>query len=117
MDLTTVLENIKQLENNIKQLYEATPNNKKEETASTIKSEVTRLKSKLDRLTAGDLTFRFGKFKGQSIEDVPAWYLLWCYDQDWFKKHNSDMYNYIKSHIKSIKKEVEETAAIPSKFD
>lgn len=29
---------------------------------------------------------KFGVHKDSELRDVPASYLLWCFDEDWFKK-------------------------------
>ncbi len=55
----------------------------------------------------GTLIFKFGKFKGSLVKDVPSWYLLWCHEQDWFKKHNAEMYSYIKHNLRKLKKKAE----------
>lgn len=37
------------------------------------------------------MTFRFGKFYGKKIADVPVWYLTWLADQDWFAERFPQM--------------------------
>lgn len=46
----------------------------------------------------------FGKYRGKSIEDaeVTAHYLLWLYEQKWFKTFRPKVFNYIKKHKTDI---------------
>ncbi len=47
----------------------------------------------------------FGKHKGLKLEDVPAKYLLWLYDQDWMTKFE-DIMDYIAGNYESLEAEV-----------
>jgi len=38
----------------------------------------------------------FGKFKGVKLANVPAWYLLWLYNEN---KCNGDLKEYIKENL------------------
>ena len=55
-----------------------------------------------------NLVFTFGKHKGYHVDDVPASYLLWCYDQDWFAEQNPIIFNYIVDELKAIKNEAKQ---------
>ena len=41
-----------------------------------------------------DSLMPFGKFKGERMEDIPAWYLLWLLKQDWITDW-PDVHEYI----------------------
>ena len=32
------------------------------------------------------MILKFGKFKGDRLQDTPQWYQNWLYQQDWFNK-------------------------------
>jgi len=49
------------------------------------------------------LKMPFGKHKGQNMEDVPASYLLWLYEDGC---NNFEVRNYIEQNIAGIKKQV-----------
>lgn len=44
-----------------------------------------------------------GKFKGRRLEDVPAWHLLWLWDNNFGTKELRD---YIKDNLEVLKKEM-----------
>ncbi len=44
----------------------------------------------------------FGKFKGEKIANVPASYLLWCYDQEWCR---GEIKKYIEENKEVLIKE------------
>jgi uncharacterized protein (DUF3820 family) len=46
----------------------------------------------------------FGKFRGQKLEDVPASYLIWLYDNN---KCNGELKEYIKGIYRLLEMEVE----------
>lgn len=48
---------------------------------------------------------RFGKFKGEELGDVPAWYLLWLYDQDYCPVEVKDYVDKERKHLEKEKKE------------
>lgn len=54
----------------------------------------------------------FGKHKGEKLGDVPAKYLLWCYEQSFIKKSKPRLYAYLVKNIKRIEKEFEEEECI-----
>ena len=39
-------------------------------------------------------TLNFGKFKGQKLNDTPAWYQTWLLKQDWFNGNPSSTEDY-----------------------
>ncbi len=45
----------------------------------------------------------FGKYKGEKMENVPASYLLWLYDEN---KCNKEVRDYIEDNIDVLKEEV-----------
>lgn len=53
----------------------------------------------------GPVKIYFGKYKGQNLEDVPAAYLMWLYE-------NTDCYGAVKKYIEEnmagIKKQIED---------
>lgn len=34
------------------------------------------------------MVLKFGKFKGERLEDTPKWYREWLLKQDWFEQEN-----------------------------
>lgn len=46
----------------------------------------------------------FGKYKGDDMEDVPASYLLWLYDNN---KCNKAVKDYIEDNMDVLKKEIQ----------
>ena len=50
---------------------------------------------------------QFGKYKGKKMKDVPASYLIWCYEQDWILK-DPDLFTYIDTNWNALEQEVEE---------
>lgn len=48
----------------------------------------------------------FGKYKGKKLEDVPAHYLIWLYDND---KSFGDLKDYIEDNLDVLQQEVEES--------
>jgi hypothetical protein len=57
------------------------------------------------KLTDKDL-MPFGKYRGKTMEKVPAGYLLWMADQDWSAKW-PDVKEYIESCRKVLEKQTE----------
>lgn len=49
----------------------------------------------------------FGKYKGEKMENVPASYLLWLYDNN---VTNKDVKQYIEDNLDVLEKEVEENS-------
>ena len=47
----------------------------------------------------------FGKYIGTAIEDVPAWYLIWIYDN---KKCPKNYMEYIKDNLDELYQELKE---------
>jgi uncharacterized protein (DUF3820 family) len=45
----------------------------------------------------------FGKYKGQKMENVPASYLLWLYDEN---KCNREVRDYIKDNLDVLEDEI-----------
>ena len=43
-------------------------------------------------------TIRFGKYKGEAYEDIPASYLLWLFAQDWLLNSYPDTYAYCSAN-------------------
>jgi len=54
-----------------------------------------------------DYIFTFGKYQGQCIENVPASYLLWCYEQDEMMLRHPEIVAYVKKNKKHLDEEVE----------
>jgi len=50
----------------------------------------------------------FGKHKNHRLDDIPASYLLWLYDQDGFKNRNAELADYIDENRVLLEKEVGE---------
>lgn len=46
---------------------------------------------------SGDDVMMFGKYKGEKIDDVPAQYLIWLHEQDWFPRKFPELESYISS--------------------
>ncbi len=88
--------------------YNSLPAKIKEEYLQEIEKIIKRIKLEKTINDPTKLTFRFGKFKGKQITEVPAWYLLWCYGEDWFKKNNKEMYAFVKANLKTLKKQKED---------
>jgi len=44
----------------------------------------------------------YGKYKGDQMQNVPASYLLWAYDQDWCR---GNVKEYIKENLEVLKTE------------
>lgn len=49
--------------------------------------------------------FTFGKHKGELLNEVPAKYLLWLYDQDWLEDSHPDLYDYIQENYQHLERE------------
>jgi uncharacterized protein (DUF3820 family) len=51
-----------------------------------------------------------GKYHGNKLVDVPASYLLWLWDQEWFQKskftHESQIREYIQDNLQVLRKEI-----------
>lgn len=50
----------------------------------------------------------FGKHKGKPLEEVPAKYLLWLYEQDNFPTNYPELAKYIVLNMKGLEQEAEE---------
>ena len=48
----------------------------------------------------------FGKYKGKSIDEVPASYLQWCLLQDFVESDYPQFYNHLLDNEGSIMKEL-----------
>lgn len=55
-----------------------------------------------------DTPMPFGKHKGTKLKDVPAHYLLWAYDEDWFEKQYPKIWRYIDLHFDLLCEEVDD---------
>lgn len=64
-------------------------------------------KSKPVQPADGNSILPFGKYKGEKLGDIPAWYLIWLYDEDWFANKYSDIYMYIENNYHQLEKENE----------
>lgn len=42
-----------------------------------------------------------GKYRGTLMKDVPAWYLVWCYEN---QKLRSDVAGYVLRNIETLRK-------------
>lgn len=51
----------------------------------------------------------FGKYKGSRLADVPASYLMWCYDQN---VQQDKLGMYIKRQLRSLRREAEDEMLI-----
>lgn len=49
--------------------------------------------------------FTFGKYKGRELDDVPAGYLLWFYDQE---NCPEEIRKYVKKHKKDLEIEAQD---------
>jgi hypothetical protein len=88
--------------------FDSASSNEQQKFIKGLESLVKTLKNKDVDSSYSHLIFRFGAHKDKPITEVPAGYLLWCYQQDWFKKNNKDFYEYIKTNLKRLKKQKEE---------
>ena len=50
----------------------------------------------------------FGKYKLIDIEDVPASYLLWCLEQEWFEEKYPKHYEWIRKRRRKLEEYVQE---------
>ena len=50
----------------------------------------------------------FGKYQGKMLQDVPAGYLLWLYEESNIKEKNIALYNYIHNSMDAILLELKE---------
>lgn len=55
-----------------------------------------------------DYVLTFGKYKGQTLDDVPADYLLWLEEQDWVQEKFPKIVAYVMKNRKAIEMEVKE---------
>lgn len=46
-----------------------------------------------------DSIMPFGKYKGKKLIDVPAYYLLWCCEQEWCRGNLKEYIEYNKSEL------------------
>lgn len=44
----------------------------------------------------------FGKHTGTPLEEVPAAYLLWLFEQPWFAEQHLELHEYIEYHYEEI---------------
>lgn len=44
----------------------------------------------------------FGKHKGKRLEDVPASYLLWLWDDGWWQRRGEPLHEYIKTSFSAL---------------
>lgn len=59
----------------------------------------------------------FGKYQGKCVEDVPASYLLWLYEQPWLDQH-PDLLYYIDGNLEDISEDAaHEECVDPYCFD
>jgi uncharacterized protein (DUF3820 family) len=47
----------------------------------------------------------FGKYKDTLLQDVPANYLLWLYDQEWLEEKYPELYDYIEENYTILNNE------------
>lgn len=59
----------------------------------------------------------FGKYKGEKLGDVPAKYLVWCYEEAFIKRSKPRLYAYIVKNIQRIKRESEEEEEEENDYD
>jgi len=57
---------------------------------------------KIMRLVKDETPITFGKYKGTPMVRVPDDYLVWLYEQDWFKKDWPAFYAYVVWCAKAI---------------
>ena len=57
------------------------------------------------------LTMPFGKHKGETLDHVPAEYLLWLRDQEWAYKFG-DIMDYIEEGLECLENEVDEQSIL-----
>lgn len=68
----------------------------------------------------GDNVIAFGKHKGTKLDDVPAQYLLWCYEQDWFRRKYPEVHGYVESCLELLEEQASEnslSSTRPHEFD
>lgn len=44
----------------------------------------------------------FGKYHGEELQDVPAQYLLWLFDQPWLEDSWSELHEYISDRYEQL---------------
>lgn len=49
----------------------------------------------------------FGKFRGDAIGDIPAWYLLWLHEQAWTRDDYPEIWKYLEKNRANLEKERE----------
>ena len=57
--------------------------------------------------TNDDTLMPFGKHKGKRLGDIPADYLIWLYDQEWFQKFE-DIFEYVAKNYQHLEKEAKQ---------
>lgn len=122
--MESLIEKFDELGKYIDSVYSSAKDEEKESIKKLLETKISKLNNYIISLGSTDIILKFGKFKGQSLKEVPAWYLLWCYEQDWFKEHNKEICSYIKSNLKRLKKQKElesserseSDLSLPSKF-
>lgn len=50
----------------------------------------------------------FGKYKGKKMEDVPASYLLWLWDNGVWAETNKPLHNYIRGSFTALETEAKD---------
>lgn len=59
----------------------------------------------------------FGKFKGERLGDVPAWWLLWVYDQKEMKRTRPQLYAYIEENLSYLEDRCAEDQNYGERYD
>lgn len=62
-----------------------------------------------DEAFTDDNTVTFGKYNGYKLKDVPASYLDWLSDQDWFLAYTR-LHKYILANRERIDRELDESS-------
>lgn len=57
------------------------------------------------------LVIDFGKHKGRDLDEVPASYLLWMFEQKSFEITKPEIYAYIKRNLKAIQQDAKQEDA------
>jgi len=62
----------------------------------------------LEEPMTGDDEMPFGKHKGEKLDDVPAEYLLWLWEQEWTKTKWRSLFAYLEDCKEALEQEVGE---------
>lgn len=55
----------------------------------------------------GDLDLMpFGKYKGRELQDIPASYLAWCWEQEWLQARWPKLHAYVHNSKEAIELEL-----------